>query len=100
VVVLLQSTCLIIWLAVMLVLAQGSRRAQVGGYREVLLCLYSEDDMEGKINTKISHLGPRDRLVIRDSCPAGTMHRVVIHRLLRKNPSVLYCQTQPKLWYT
>jgi len=97
VVILLKTTCLIIWLTVMLVLMTGSRRSQVCGYREVPLYLESDDDLEGIINDKISHLGPRDRLVIHDSCWAGTRHRVVIHRLLRENPSVLYCQSLPEL---
>lgn len=94
-VILLKTTCLIIWLILMLALLGGRRPSQMGGYREVPLYLDGADDLEGKINDKILHLGPQDRLVIYDSCPAGIRHRVLIHRLLRKNPSVWYCQNLP-----
>ncbi|MGE5390246.1 MAG: hypothetical protein ACM3PE_04195 [Deltaproteobacteria bacterium] len=96
-VILLKTACLIIWLAIMLVLIIGSRRGQVCGYREVALYLDDEDDLEGIINNKISQLGPRDRLIIHDACQAGTRHRVIIHRLLRENPSVQYYQSLPEL---
>lgn len=96
-VILLKSACLIIWLVIMLVLIRGSRRGQVCEYREVALYLDEEDDLEGIIYDKISQLGPRDRLVIHDTCRIGTRHRVVIHRLLRENPSILYYQSLPDL---
>lgn len=96
-VILLKSACLIIWLTVMLVLISGNRRVQVGGYREVPVYLDSEEDLEGIIKATMSHLGPRDRLVIYDSCRTGRLHKVFIHRLLRKNPSILYYQSLPGL---
>lgn len=96
-VILLKSACLLIWLTVMLVLISGTRRSQTGGYHEVPIYLDSENDLEGMIAASMSRLGPRDRLVIYDSCRSGRRHQVVIHRLLRKNPSVLYHQSLPEL---
>lgn len=96
-VILLKSVCLIIWLAIMLALMTSNRRGRVCVYREVALYLDDEDDLEGIIDNKISQLGPRDRLIIHDGCQAGARHRLVIQRLLRKNPSVVYYQSLPEL---
>ncbi|NLW90821.1 MAG: hypothetical protein GXY34_04400 [Syntrophomonadaceae bacterium] len=96
-VILLKSLCLIIWLAIMLALMGSNQRGQVCSYREVALYLNDEDDLEGIIEQKISQLGPRDRLIIHDRGQAGARHRVVIQRLMRKNPSVVYYQSIPEL---
>jgi len=97
VVILLKSVCLIIWLAIMLALMGSNQRGQACSYREVALYLNDEDDLEGIIEQKISQLGPRDRLIIHDRGQAGVRQRVVIQRLLRKNPSVVYYQSIPEL---
>lgn len=97
-VILLKLVCFSLWMTIMIFLIIGSRRRSISAVREVKLYVQDDDDIEMLVRKAFLCLRERDRLIIEDMSPDRQQkNSFIISRIMRKNPSILYCSTGQRL---
>lgn len=87
--ILLKLLCFFVWLMIMLYLVIGNNTS-MSDYREIIVKLQDEDNVEMAIRSALTKLKKKDRLIIEDQYGVlkNRQNRFIFRCFVRKNPSI------------
>lgn len=98
--ILLKLLCFFVWLMIMLYLVIGNNTS-MSDYREIIVKLQDEDNVEMAIRSALTKLKKKDRLIIEDQYGVlkSRQNRFIFSCFVRKNPSIVYSYVSENVGY-
>jgi hypothetical protein len=98
--ILLKLLCFFIWLMIMFYLVIGNN-SPMADYREVVVKLQDEENLEMTIRSALTKLKKKDRLIIEDQYGflKSRQNMFIFSRFVRKNPSIIYSYASENVGY-